>query len=180
MFVFVGVKQRYAWVELQRHSAEQPLVEVLRGELRIGKELNFFQETLREWYYTSFFVGTLCFASFYLMAWSLLLNSLERMGFYGYWYGIAEPDCDLDLDFDLDQDVGLGTHEEEREAHNMNEAEEEEPHFEDWQQNEPPQTTTSSNGMGAREMPTNDPFVSAQNGHSSFSRGNSEGDWEDI
>jgi hypothetical protein len=154
-------------------------VEVLRGELRIGKELNFWQETLREWYYTGFFVGTLFFATFYLMGWSLLLNSLERMGFYSYWYGIEEPDCDLDLDFDLDQDIGLGHNFGEREVHNVNERETE-PHFEDWQENDPRPTTASSSGRDAGEMPTNDPFVSPENIHPSFSRETSDGEWEDI
>ena len=34
-------------------------VEIVAGELRIGKELNKFQNTLKEWFWTCFIVGTL-------------------------------------------------------------------------------------------------------------------------
>ena len=77
------------------------MVEVLSGELRIGKELNMFQELLKEWYYTGFFVGTLSFACFYLMIWSFVMRTLERMGLFRFWYGLEDPVCDLDMDRSL-------------------------------------------------------------------------------
>lgn len=41
-----------------RDRKEDPL-EVLKGDIRIGKELNEFQFLLREWFFTCYIVGTL-------------------------------------------------------------------------------------------------------------------------
>ena len=42
----------------QSWQGDRP-IEVVAGELRIGKELNAFQNILKEWFWSSFIVGTL-------------------------------------------------------------------------------------------------------------------------
>lgn len=71
-------------------------VEVTAGEVRIGKEMNKYQEMLKEWFYTCFVFGTLSFAGLYL-----LLFEVAR----SYWiqrFELEEPLCDLELDEELD------------------------------------------------------------------------------
>ena len=164
-------------MELQRHSSQQKVVEVLRGELRIGEELNKFQELLKEWYYTAFFVGTLSFAVFYLFAWSIFLRLLQRIGFFRIWHGLEEPECELDMDFSL----GGGLSPDDNECGRRNDLQPEgteEPRFEDWQdhfETPPPQPSDSQQ---ERSAPIPDTAPSAQ--RSCYSRENSEDDWEDI
>ena len=73
-----------------------------------------FQELLKEWYYTGFFVGTLSFAIFYLVLWSSLIGILQRLGFFRLWYGLEEPMCDLDMDLSLG---GFGGDDNMRDRH---------------------------------------------------------------
>lgn len=154
-------------VELQRHSPQQPLVQALRGELRIGKELNMFQEVLKEWYYTGFFVGTLSFASLYLAIWLFLLGMMERLGLR-YWHGLEEPECELDMDFDLGGGFGADDNTGERDQTNHPQAEEQEPRFEDYQEDYQPPPHAN---RGIPHPPRD---------HASVSRENSEDEWENI
>ena len=169
-------------MELQRHSSQQPVIEVLRGELRIGKELNMLQELLKEWYYTGFFVGTLSFATFYLILWMSLVQLLQRLGLFRLLYGLEEPMCDLDMDLSLggfggedirDRNVGAG---EENDSHNDDDHDDElsEPRFEDWNDSfEPPTTQDRSVPMPAEPS-------RASQFRRSVSREDSEEEWEDI
>ena len=165
-------------VELQRHFSRQPVVEVLSGELRIGKELNVFQELLKEWYYTGFFVGTLSFAMFYILLWSSLIQILERMGLFRFWYGLEEPVCDLDMDLSLG---GFGgDHTRDRNVHvgeemqgDYDNANESDPHFEDWHGFDPPAPHTRD-----QSVPIPDHPASSSSRHQS--REDPEEDWEDL
>jgi hypothetical protein len=66
------------------------IVEITGGELRIGKELNRYQEILKGWYYSCFVLGTLVFAGFYAKLWSLLMTISKGPPVE------EEPPCDLD------------------------------------------------------------------------------------
>ena len=164
-------------MELQRHSPQQSLVEIMRGELRIGKEMNMFQELLKEYYYTGFFVGTLSFAFFYLLVWSFIIRILDRTEFFRFWYGLEEPDCDLDLDFSLggiyhDQADGM------RERREWNREDEQEPRFEDWHdldEQSPPVVDRS-----VPVVPDSPQSSPRRDHHDGARRANSEEDWEDI
>jgi hypothetical protein len=52
-------------------------VEVIRGEVRIGKELNAYQNVLKEWFYTCYVIGTIVFLTLHLATWGILQY---------YWY----------------------------------------------------------------------------------------------
>lgn len=153
------------------------MVEVLGGELRIGTELNMFQELLKEYYYTGFFVGTLFFAFFYLLVWSFLIRILERLGFFRFWYRLEEPDCELDLDSSLGDDYREADemHQQERDRE---EEEEPEPCFEDWQDVDEP--TPPVVGRRAPIVPDS-PLSAVRDCHESNDEpASSEDDWEDI
>jgi len=169
--------QRYVTVALQRHSPQQVMVEVIRGELRIGKELNILQELLKEYYYTGFFIGTLSFAFLYLLGWSFLVRIMERLGFFRFWYGLEEPDCELDFDFTL----GGGCHDEPTRMHEQQERDDEEkeqePRFEDWHSvYEQSPLGTDRNVHVVPDSPLSSPLRD----HFDNARANSEDDWEDI
>jgi hypothetical protein len=91
--------QQHVVVKIERPSSAQNLVEVIRGELRIGNELTRFQEILKEWFYTCFCIGTLLFASIYYVmglllafAWKIY-DARRRDALFE-----EEPYCELDLD----------------------------------------------------------------------------------
>jgi hypothetical protein len=94
-------------------------VEVIGGRLRIGEELGWFQELLKEWFFSCLIVGTSAFAITYF-AWWHLLRALgshlrQRYGHADYDDELhGDPPCDLDLDADDGADgVSLGSHREE-------------------------------------------------------------------
>jgi hypothetical protein len=73
------------------------VVEVTGGDLFIGKELNAFQEMLKVWFYTCYLIGTLIFAGFYIIQWSLvriIWQELRRRSF-------QEEEPEIHFDFDL-------------------------------------------------------------------------------
>lgn len=72
-------------------------VEIVAGEVRIGKELNAFQELLKRWFYTCFMVGTMVFAMLYMIEWILLQELLVVIR---NRYDSDYP-CELDEDFDV-------------------------------------------------------------------------------
>ena len=84
------------------------------GEVRIGKELNAFQTILKEWYYTCFTLGTMCFAALYLM-----LLEMVRV----YWTHYCDPYERMDINFDEslsqghDDDAKEDDHEDLSEVH---------------------------------------------------------------
>jgi hypothetical protein len=80
-------------------------VEVVAGELRIGKELNGLQSLLKEWFWTSFISGTLmilsCQCVFFFLAnfmWESWTESLRRqredgvdLGHAPYFFDTTPP-----------------------------------------------------------------------------------------
>ena len=91
---------QYATIMLTTKSREH-FVEVLRGVILIGEEMNMVQEVMKEYYYTCFLLGTVVFMGINYMAWksSLALNEfvIDRV------FNMQEPPCDLDLDGDMDE-----------------------------------------------------------------------------
>jgi hypothetical protein len=72
--------------------------EIVGGNIRIGKELNAFQEIRKEWFYTCFFFGTLLFAGLYVLQWEIFILI---WGYVRRRYVAAElddPSCDLYFD----------------------------------------------------------------------------------
>ena len=166
---------RHVTVQLHR-PADAPVVHVIRGEVRIGKELNALQELLREWYYTGCCVGTLLFACVYLLVGTVLMERFGRLD--------EEPDCELDLD-DLDMGMGDDVHNEnnsngglsnQRPEHHTDGAanpprqvgeDDSEPHFEDWQDYTPPPINTRGGSFPNRA--SSHPFAEPP-----------DSEWEDI
>lgn len=70
-----------------------PLVEVTSGELRIGKELNRYQEFLKTWYFTCYTMGTLIFATLYLVTFEIMRAYWEQ-----YWQ--HDPYEDIHISFE--------------------------------------------------------------------------------
>lgn len=135
-----------------------------------------FQELLKEWYYTGFFVGTLSFALFYILLWSSVLQILQRMGLFRFWYGLEEPVCDLDMDLSLGGLEGNATrdcniHDGEEMLNDHINGDTPEPHFEDWHGFDAPPNARD------RSLPIPDHSATISNHQS---RGDSEEDWEDI
>ncbi|CAB9512943.1 Putative adipose-regulatory protein (Seipin) [Seminavis robusta] len=80
-------------------------IEVIRGEVRIGKELNAFQEVLKEWFYTWYFVGTMMFFSLHTAIYGLVQyywNQAEED--YGCYDGDDQPYYDPSLDDDFNNE----------------------------------------------------------------------------
>lgn len=75
-------------------------VEVLTGQIHIGEELSWFQELLREWFFTCLFLGTHLFAAFHYLNWQLLraLGSWLRHRHTTPEGFDEEPPCELNLD----------------------------------------------------------------------------------
>lgn len=72
--------QRYVTVQLvARGNAWQDStpVEVISGEVRIGKELNWFQGILREYFYSCYVMGTLSIFVFQALCWTVLGRYVE-------------------------------------------------------------------------------------------------------
>jgi hypothetical protein len=78
----------------QQHAG----IEVIGGAIRIGKELNAFQEVLRTWFYTCGMIGTCYCACLYVILWQGVLLPLYKSQFEFGDQGYDEPSCDLDLD----------------------------------------------------------------------------------
>ena len=147
-----------------------------------------FQELLKEWYYTGFFVGTLSFAIFYLVLWSSLIGILQRLGFFRLWYGLEEPMCDLDMDLSLggyggddnmrDRHVHVVEEHDDADNNHLNNSEDNEsiePHFEDWHDFDSPATQDRSIPIPPATDPP--PVFHYQR---VVSREESDGEWEDI
>lgn len=81
---------------------QQPMVEVVRGDLLIGKELNAFQEMLKVWFYTCYSTGTLLFAGFYVMVWSILRIIWQEVRRSYFWENMDLGDLDLSVAEDGD------------------------------------------------------------------------------
>lgn len=75
----------------------------------IGQELTTHQQFLREWFYTSASIGTLTFASLYVVLWSVLVAVVSVLNARSRRRRLEEDDPSFGLD--LDQDI----------------------HFEDWE-----------------------------------------------
>ena len=70
-------------------------LEIISGEIRIGEELNDFQELLKVWFFTCYTIGTLCFCVVHLLVWligRICFNAHNRDELN------EEPPCDLDMD----------------------------------------------------------------------------------
>ena len=76
------------------------MVEVNKGFLRIGEEMDWSQEFLKEWFYTCFMFGTMVFMWVYFVLWNIVMFLQEYLG--NYFLKIQEPPCDLELDDDED------------------------------------------------------------------------------
>jgi hypothetical protein len=72
---------------------------VIRGELRVGKELTLFQERLRHWFYSYLIVGTFCFAILYLTLWELCMIAWRsfRQKYLQDPYDLEDLPSDFDL-----------------------------------------------------------------------------------
>jgi hypothetical protein len=90
----------------QGSNHHHQVVEITGGDLLIGKELNAFQEMLKEWFYTCYLVGTLMFAGFYIVQWSvvrIIWQEFRRRSFQE-----EEPAIIFDFDFhDADLDDSM-------------------------------------------------------------------------
>jgi len=76
----ICILQRFVKVQLlARGNAWQDStpVEVISGELRIGKELNWLQGILREYFYSCYAMGTICIFVFQAFFWTLLGRYVE-------------------------------------------------------------------------------------------------------
>lgn len=82
---------------LQRQGAggsQIPPVEVVAGEVRIGKELNQWQQVLKDWFYACYFVGTMVLLGAHIAAWMILEYYWgENKDEYGAPY--FDPSCDF-------------------------------------------------------------------------------------
>ena len=104
---------------MQQRSSSAESLEVTTGELRIGEELSPFQELLKEWFFTCYFLGAFAFFVIQLCLWFLgrLLWIYRRRK--DHW--IEEPSYGLDdIQGSLDGDGGAGGDEEnEQEWENL-------------------------------------------------------------
>ena len=75
-----------------------PSVEIIRGAVRVGEELNPYQEFLKEWFYLCGTLGSLLFALFYMIQF-YTLNAIWRVLYQRYF---ADEDDDLNGDIDDD------------------------------------------------------------------------------
>lgn len=99
-FLLVPLMQQHALVKIILPTTSQgthhhKVVEVTGGNLLIGKELNAFQEMLKVWFYTCYLIGTVIFAGFYVVQWSLariVWQELRRRSFQ------EEPVITFDFD----------------------------------------------------------------------------------
>jgi hypothetical protein len=107
MFPLVPHLQQHALVKIILPATSQgttctrhhQVVEVTGGDLLIGKELNELQEMLKVWFYTCYLIGTLIFAGFYMVQWSLariIWQELRRRSF-------QEEEPAIHFDFDLNE-----------------------------------------------------------------------------
>jgi hypothetical protein len=171
-------------VTLPRYAAHHPVVHVLQGQLRLGKEYNTFQALWRHWYYTAFCLGTLMWASFYMALVSLLKEWWRQRK----WMGLEEPDCELDLDMDLGVEDEASEEYERPHANTASASAHtqpvqptepyvndeqpspdipDEPHFEDWQERGRPShlpRTSSHYVSETSESEWEDIFYSTHNG----------------
>lgn len=74
--------QRYVTVQLLARGnnnawQDSSPVEVVSGSVRIGKELNWLQGILREYFYSCYIMGTLCIFVFQAVFWSFFGQWLE-------------------------------------------------------------------------------------------------------
>lgn len=61
--------------------------------IRIGEELNQWQESVKEWYYSCLIAGTFLFMLFYLVVWTILLTLYQTIRQRASQ--MEEPPCDL-------------------------------------------------------------------------------------
>jgi hypothetical protein len=88
----------------QTTGAPSSPVEVIRGEVRIGKELNAGQEVLKEWFYTCYIIGTAGFISLHLAAWGILQYYWNQPKENTQCNWEQQPYGDPSFDFDRDHD----------------------------------------------------------------------------
>ena len=88
-----------------RQHKDVPL-EVIKGDIRIGKELSDFQFMLREWFFTCYIIGTLILSAIHVTA---------LFAFYTYWKFQKRQQGLQDL-ADNDPSVGLDLNDAELEA----------------------------------------------------------------
>lgn len=85
---------------IPRTSQLDALPEIIGGQLRIGEELDAFQELLREWFYVCLCFGTTVFSGIYFVLWLCLKEiaaAIQRR------YALDEMSVQLDLDEGSDQ-----------------------------------------------------------------------------
>ena len=99
-------------VKIVPQPSAKALAEVSVGELRIGKELNAFQQILKTWYFTCYTLGTAIFASFYFLLWTILQAVWEDRRWRKRRYMSEEPPCDLGSDFNF-EDLSFGPAEQQ-------------------------------------------------------------------
>lgn len=103
----VGQNNDYLHSPQSPHQSEQqqtpkPPIEVIGGEIRIGKELNTWQQVLKDNYYLCNIIGTLIFFGAHLGVWAILQYYFSETEDYG------EPYLDPSFDFDGDNHGGGG------------------------------------------------------------------------
>mmetsp|Transcript_8430 Transcript_8430/g.11082 ORF Transcript_8430/g.11082 Transcript_8430/m.11082 type:complete len:457 (-) Transcript_8430:391-1761(-) len=79
-------------------KSDDHVIEITKGFIRIGEEMDSLQELMKEWYYTCFFIGTMIFMGVNFGCWNVVYS---LYGFLGdRIFTNQEPPCDLNLDDD--------------------------------------------------------------------------------
>jgi hypothetical protein len=98
--LYIGGVKRFVLVKIVPTPFATSLVEVSNAVLRIGKELNVFQELLKQWYFTCYSIGTASFMTIYFLLCSFLLKVFRQRR-----EEVEEPSCELefsDSDFNFE------------------------------------------------------------------------------
>lgn len=91
--------------------------EVVGGGIRIGKELNAFQEILKKWFYTCFIIGSVMFGFVYMIQWQILRAVWTTI----YQRYNTQDDFDIDLDSDFTDSELWAEQEDVKSEHSVNE-----------------------------------------------------------
>jgi hypothetical protein len=101
---FAAEKQQYITVRLIMHmqgrlvdAANSEPVEVVAGEVRLGKELGDFQRLLKNWFYTCYTAGTCILFVVQLLLWVILQFCWDERR-RRTLLEEEEPTCDLDME----------------------------------------------------------------------------------
>jgi hypothetical protein len=168
--------QHFVKVKILQRPDATP-VEAIGGFLRIGEEYSVFQETLRTWFFTCAYFGTLFFCIFYYV--SFLLLRCAWAAFQDYRQRrMGSAESTFDFDGTLDDGFDASLFEDCRD-----DADPTTNHQDDMDQEARDvtmETMHGSPGVGATSAPITDVDASETFQENGFAMDPSDDDWEDM